>query len=78
MRVDVIQGANRSRIAMKVDVTGVGVELIRMQGQIGVRDRASHVCVLVGMRVNMGAAVRVAVGVNRVSVVVVTVRVDLI
>ena len=64
MRVDVIQCAPRSRIAMKVDVTDVAVALIDMVRHIGVRDRASLVCVLVGMRVNMGTAVRVRVGVR--------------
>ena len=36
---------------MEVDMAGVGVELVRMQGQVGMRDRASLILVLVGMRV---------------------------
>jgi hypothetical protein len=50
---------------------GVGVELVRMERQVGVRARASLILVLVAMRVRMSAAVTVRVGVHCVGVVVV-------
>ena len=56
---------------MEVDMTGVGVELVRMQRQVGMRDRASLILVLVAMRVDMPAAVTVRVDVHCVGVVVV-------
>ena len=36
-------------------MTGVGVALVRMQRQVGMRDRASLILVLVGMRVRCAA-----------------------
>ena len=56
---------------MEVGMTGVGVELVRMQRQVGMRDRASLILVLVAMRVAMRAAVTVRVDVHCVGVVVV-------
>ena len=67
-----------TRVAMNVDMTGVGVDLICVQRQVDMRDCASLILVLVGMRVHMPAAVKVAVEVNRVAVVVVTVSVGLV
>jgi hypothetical protein len=46
---------------MKVDVTAVGVDLVRMQCEVGVSEGASLVRVLVAVRVRMrpfGAVVR--------------------
>ena len=57
---------------MEVDMTGVGVELVRVQRQVGMRDRASLILVLVGMRVGMRRAVTVRVDVHCVGVVVVS------
>lgn len=52
-----------------IEVNGVGV-----QREIGVRERASLISVLVGMRirVNDNAAIAMSVGVNGVSVIVVS------
>ncbi len=49
---------------MEVGMTGVEVELVRMQRQVGMRDRASLIRVLVAMRVHMPAAVTVRVDVH--------------
>jgi hypothetical protein len=49
---------------MKIDVTDVGVEHVRVQRQVGMRYRASLIRVLVGMRVAMPAAVSVRVEVH--------------
>ena len=53
-------------------MTGVGVELVGMQREVGMRDRAGLVFVLVAMRVAMPAAVTVRVEVHCVGVVVVS------
>ena len=53
-------------------MAGVEVDFVGMQVEVGMRDRASLVCVLVGMRVRMCAAVTVRVGVHCVGVVVVS------
>ena len=53
-------------------MAGVEVDFVGMQVEVGMRDRASLVGVLVGMRVRMCAAVAVRVGVDRVGVVVVS------
>ena len=34
---------------MKIDVTGVGVELVRMERQVGMRDRSSLILVLIAV-----------------------------
>ena len=57
---------------MEVGMTDVGVELVGMQRQVDMRDRASLVFVLVAMRVAMRVAVTVRVGVHCVGVVVVS------
>ena len=57
---------------MEVGMTGVGVALVRMQRQVRMRDRASLILVLVGMRVDMRGAVTVRVDVHGVGVVVVS------
>ena len=57
---------------MRIDMIDVGVELVRMQRQVGMRDRESLILVLVGMRVLMDGAVTVRVGVHCVGVVVVS------
>ena len=59
-----------TRVAVDVEMTGVGVERVRMQGHISMRDRASLILVLVRMRVRM-CAVTVRVNVHCVDVVVV-------
>lgn len=61
---------------MEVAVADVDVALVGVQVEVGMRDRASLVCVLVGMRVDMPAAVTVRVGVHCVGVVGVAIRVD--
>ena len=64
MRIDVIPGADRSRVAVKVDMTDVAVAPVGMQMKVDVRDRASLIRVLVGMCVHMRAAVPVRVSVH--------------
>ena len=61
-----------TRVAVKVDMIGVGVELVRVQRQVGMRDRASLILVLVEMRVGMRGGVTVRVQVHGVGVVVVS------
>ena len=78
MRIDVLRGTSKAHIAMEIDMADVDVSLISMQRKVRMGDRASLVCVLVGMRVRMSAAVGMAVEVNRVGVIVVTVRVGLV
>ena len=55
---------------MNVEMTDVRVARVRMQGDVGMRDRASLIRVLVAMSVGMPAAVTVLVGVHCVGVVV--------
>jgi len=57
---------------MEIDMTGVEMDVIAMQREVGVRDRARLIGVLVAMRVRMCAAVAMRVGVHRVGVVVVS------
>ena len=57
---------------MEIDMTGVEMDVIAMQREVGVRDRARLVGVLVGMRVRMCAAVAMRVSVHGVGVVVVS------
>ena len=76
MRIDVVHRAAKADIAMEIAVADVDVGLVSVEVEVGMGDRASQVRMLVGMRINMPAAIRVAVDVNRVGVVVVTVRVD--
>ena len=45
---------------MEVGMTDVGVELVGMQRQVDMRDRASLILMLVAMRVVMRVAVTVA------------------
>jgi hypothetical protein len=49
---------------MKIDVTDIGVDHVRVQRQVGMRDRASQIRVLVAMRVVMSSAVTVRVAVH--------------
>src|SRR5215510_8115192 len=49
----------------------VDVDFVSVQMQVGVRDGARLVCVLVGMRVRMPATVTVCVDVHSIGVVVV-------
>jgi hypothetical protein len=49
---------------MKIDVTDVRVKHVRVQRQVGMRDRASQIRVLVGMRVDVAAGVTVRVAVH--------------
>jgi len=53
-------------------MSGVAVELVRVQRQVGVRDRARKILVVVGMCVHMSGAVTVRVDVHGVGVVVVS------
>jgi hypothetical protein len=71
VRIDVARSAPKAGVAMEVAMADVGVELVRVQAEVDMRDRASHVFVLVGMRVHMCGAVTVRVDVHCVGVVVV-------
>ena len=57
---------------MEVDMAGVEMDLVSVQADVGMRDRASLVFVLVAMRVHMPGAVTVRVDVHCVGVVVVS------
>jgi len=57
---------------MDVEMTGVAVELVGVQREVGMCDRARLILVLVGMRVDVRHAVSVGVDVHRVDVVVVS------
>jgi len=63
--------AQGSRVAMDVEMTGVAVELVRVQREVGMRDRARLILVLVGMRIDVRHAVSVRIDVHGVGVVVV-------
>ena len=72
MRIDVAQRASNARVAVEIGMADVGVDGVRVHAEIGVRERARLVCVLVGMRIHMGGAVAMRVSVDRVGVVVVS------
>ena len=71
MRIDVTRGTPKSGVAMEITMADVGVELVGMQREVDMRARAGLVVVVVGMRVDMPAAVTVRVEVHCVAVVVV-------
>ena len=72
MRIDVVHRAAQAGVAMEVDMADVEMGLVSVQAEIDMCNRASLVCVLVGMRVRMATAVTVRVGVHCVGVVVVS------
>ncbi len=51
MRIDVARTAQKAGVSMEVAMADVGVELVCVQRQVGMRERASLILVLVGMRV---------------------------
>jgi len=71
VRIDVLRRASQAQVAMEVAMADIDVGGVNVQTEIDVRDRASSVCVLVGMRVDVSAAVTVRVSVHCVGVVVV-------
>jgi hypothetical protein len=72
MCIDVPRRALRADVAMKIGMAGVAVGVVGVQGEVGMRNGASRVCVLVAMRVHVCAGVTVRVGVHCVGVVVVS------
>ena len=71
MRIDVLCSSPNADVAVEIDMAGVEVDVVRVQCEIDVRERASLVRVLVGMRVDVSGAVAVRVGVHGVGMVVV-------
>jgi hypothetical protein len=75
MRIDVTRGTPKSGVAMEITMADVGVELVCVYRQVGMRERASLVFVRVGMYWCPTVSVRVDVHyvvVSAVGVVVVS------
>lgn len=69
MRIDVFGSAPEAHVTMEIGMADIDVALVGMEKEVDVRDRASLVFVLVGMRVHMSAAIPVRVEVHGVGVV---------
>ena len=64
MGIDVARSAPNADVAMEIAMADVDVGLVSVVVEVGMRAGASLVCMLVGMRVHMCAAVTVRVSVR--------------